>query len=145
MRYFSSCDQWKLWPLLAAAIACLASTGASASVAVTYYIVVQPIDVCFTVNRTTTCPQVNNLQPPAGFTYQSALSNPSTTSIGFFDATTGKDLTRVMLNQIGVEITCQPLARSNSGTDNTVWFRSSPSCASSDWSHREVLSISKKP
>src|SRR5690348_2542036 len=89
--------------LLLGAAALLSSGGARAQLtncaagAVCDYVAVQPIDVCSSTG--TGC---------APFNTTSRTGNPvaatSTTPIGFVDATTGKDITRGILNQIGVDI-----------------------------------------
>jgi hypothetical protein len=72
--------------------------------------VVQPIDVCI---QTGVCPQFNG-NGPADPTNQNQLSNP----IGFVDQATGIDITRAMLNQIGVDVTYLPIVE----YDNSVFF-----------------------
>jgi hypothetical protein len=74
---------------------------------VCYYVAVQPIDVCPTGATT------SNPTGCAPFNTVSRTGSPgtvgSTNPIGFVDATTGKDITRAMANQIGVDIAWQPM------------------------------------
>jgi hypothetical protein len=72
-------------------------------------VVVQPIDVCVV-------PFQGFQGPPicAPFNQNSVIGNPSdqnqiTNPIGFIDMATGIDITRAMLNQIGVDVTFLPI------------------------------------
>src|SRR5580704_3090084 len=101
-----------LWFLLFSASACLASNGALAQLAscpagkVCYYVALQPIDVCSSSGAG--C---------APFNTSSRVGTPgsatATTPIGFVDTATGKDLTRAILNQIGVDIAWSPIRQYN--------------------------------
>src|SRR5438270_4861536 len=92
--------------LLLGAAALLHSGGARADFcaagAVCYYVAIQPIDVCSSTG--TGC---------APFNTTSRTGNPtaatSTTPIGFVDSATGKDITRAILNQIGVDVAWSPI------------------------------------
>jgi hypothetical protein len=95
--------------LLAAAALWLVTNDASAQLtscaagSVCYYIAVQPIDVCSDTG--TGCAPFNTVLP-----FNPTVS--STNPIGFVDSGTGgtgKDLTRAMANQIGVDIAWQPM------------------------------------
>jgi hypothetical protein len=85
---------------LAAVTACAAGT-------VCNYVAVQPIDVC--ADDGTGCAAFNNptnaLQCPVGSPTTISATNP----IGFVDASTGKDITRAMWNQIGVDVAWSPM------------------------------------
>jgi hypothetical protein len=80
---------------------------------VCYYVAVQPIDVC--ASNGTGCAPFNSL---------SKAGNPgaatSTTPIGFVDTTTGKDITRTILNQIGVDVAWAPIKQYNNTTYQTL-------------------------
>jgi hypothetical protein len=65
-------------------------------------VVVQPIDVCF---EGLVCAQFN--VNPANPNNQNQMTNP----IGFVDQTTGIDITRAMLKQIGVDVTYLPIVQ----------------------------------
>jgi hypothetical protein len=105
--------------LLLGAAVVLASSSARADLttcaagAVCYYVAVQPIDVCSSTG--TGC---------APFNTSSKIGNPatatSTTPIGFVDATTKKDITRAILNQIGVDLAWSPIKRYNNTTFQTL-------------------------
>jgi hypothetical protein len=68
-------------------------------------VVVQPIDVCF---EASVCAQFN--VNPANPNDQNQMTNP----IGFVDQATGIDITRAMLNQIGVDVTYLPIVQYDS-------------------------------
>lgn len=80
---------------------------------VCFYVAVQPIDVCSSTG--TGCAPFNML---------SKTGNPaaatSTTPIGFVDSTSGKDLTRAMLNQIGVDLAWSPIQQYKNTTYQTL-------------------------
>ena len=95
--------------LLSSTALCLVSGNshafpACAAGSLCYYVAVQPIDVCSDTG--TNCAPFNTL---------SKVGNPgaatSTTPIGFVDTTTGKDVTRAIWNQIGVDIAWSPMAQ----------------------------------
>jgi hypothetical protein len=90
---------------------CFAATGALA-VPITNYITVQPIDVCTPIS----CAPINNLLQASGRGLQTAISNPLTTQIGDIDSSTGSNLTRKILNQIGVDVTFLPVAKYQNAT-----------------------------
>jgi hypothetical protein len=95
-------------PVQAQLSSCSIATGA-----VCYYVAIQPIDVCSSTG--TGC---------APFNTSSKIGNPgaatSTTPIGFVDATTGKDITRALLNQIGVDIAWSPIKLYKNTTYQTL-------------------------
>ncbi len=100
-----------VWLFLLSAALCLASGAALAqSVPVTYYVVVQPIDVCS--NTGTGCAPFNATSAIGNPTNQNQITNP----IGFVvdpttgasnPATGGVNITRALLNQIGVDADVQ--------------------------------------
>jgi hypothetical protein len=110
-----------VWSFVLTAAACLTSGTAAANCTaqppfsgVPCKLIVQPIDLC--ANDGSLC---------APFNLTSKVGNPNNTDqtknpIGFVDATTGKDVTRVMLNQFGVDVTYLPVARYNSMTFQTL-------------------------
>jgi len=105
--------------LLSAAFTLLATNSALADLtscatgSVCYYVAIQPIDVCSSTG--TGC---------APFNTSSRTGNPaaatSTTPIGFVDATTKKDITRAIMNQIGVDIAWSPIKQYNNTTYQTL-------------------------
>jgi hypothetical protein len=110
--------------LLLSAAASLSSGSASADLttcttgSVCYYVAIQPIDVCTSTG--TGCAPFNNL---------SKTGNPgaatSTTPIGFVDSgtgsgNTGKDITRAIWNQTGVDIAWAPIKQYNNTTFQTL-------------------------
>jgi hypothetical protein len=105
--------------LLLSAATCSSSGSALADLtscalgSVCYYVAVQPIDVC--ASNGTGCAPFNSL---------SKAGNPgaatSTTPIGFVDTTTGKDITRAILNQIGVDLAWSPIKQYNNTTFQTL-------------------------
>lgn len=94
----------------ALAAAALASCAAGT---VCYYVAIQPIDVCSSTG--TGC---------APFNTSSKTGNPgaatSTTPIGFVDPTSGKDITRTIWNQLGVDIAWAPIRQYKNTTFQTL-------------------------
>jgi hypothetical protein len=105
--------------LLSAALLLLATNSARADLtscatgSVCYYVAIQPIDVCSSAGAG--CAPFNTL---------SKTGNPgaatSTTPIGFVDTTTGKDITRAIWNQIGVDLAWSPIKQYNNTTYQTL-------------------------
>jgi hypothetical protein len=91
----------------------LADLTSCAAGSVCYYVAIQPIDVCSSTG--TGC---------APFNASSKIGNPgaatSTTPIGFVDATTKRDITRAIMNQIGVDIAWSPIKQYNNTTYQTL-------------------------
>jgi hypothetical protein len=97
----------------------LADLTSCAAGSVCYYVAVQPIDVCASTG--TGC---------APFNASSKTGNPgaatSTTPIGFVDATTKKDVTRAIMNQIGVDLAWSPIRQYNNTTFQTLHVANCP-------------------
>jgi hypothetical protein len=91
----------------------LADLTSCAAGSVCYYVAIQPIDVCSSTG--TGC---------APFNASSKIGNPgaatSTTPIGFVDTATGKDITRTIMNQIGVDLAWSPIKQYNNTTYQTL-------------------------
>jgi hypothetical protein len=91
----------------------LADLTSCATGSVCYYVAIQPIDVCTSTG--TGC---------APFNTSSKTGNPgaatSTTPIGFVDTATGKDITRAIMNQIGVDVAWSPIKQYNNTTYQTL-------------------------
>jgi hypothetical protein len=120
-----------VWSLLFSAVACLVSGSAfgqltsCAAGSVCYYVAIQPIDVCSSTG--TGCaafnnPQFNNTCPVGNPTAISS-SNP----IGFFDPSTGKDLTRQIWNKLGVDISYSAMKKWNNGNYQSVTLQTDTS------------------
>jgi hypothetical protein len=77
------------------------------------YVAVQPIDVCSSTG--TGC---------APFNTSSKIGNPgaatSTTPIGFVDTASGKDVTRAIWNQVGIDVAWSPMRQYNSAGSQTL-------------------------
>src|SRR5438067_11074467 len=107
------CPSRMLWLLLFSAAGCLASNIAFAQLTscakgtVCYYVAIQPIDVCSDTPGVGCAPfnTVNQNGSPG--------SVSSTNPVGFVDPSTGKDITRAMWNQIGVDISWSPMKQWN--------------------------------
>lgn len=99
-----------VWLLLLSTFAFIAGGGAHATVPVTKYVVINPIDVCGTTGASsaTGC---------APFNTQSVSPDPSkatsTTPIGFVDAATNVNITRAIWLQSGIDVTFLPIAQYN--------------------------------
>ena len=102
-----------LLPAVSWSVPALADLASCATGSVCSYVAVQPIDVCSSTG--TGCAPFNTL---------SKTGNPaaatSTTPIGFVDTATGKDLTRAMLNQIGVDVAWSPMLQYNNTNYQTL-------------------------
>lgn len=99
---------------------------------VCYYVAVQPIDVCSDTGAG--CAPFNTVNQIGSPTTVSS-SNP----IGFVDSCngcSGKDLTRAMANQIGVDIAWQPMRQYNKTSAQSIAIDSctSTSCSSAAFS-----------
>lgn len=111
-----------LWIWQGSALAQLTSCAAGTTC---YYVAVQPIDVCS--DSGTGCAPFNTV---------SRTGNPTTVSstnpVGFVDATTGKDLTQAITNQLGVQIAWQPMKQYNNTCYQTIQIDScmTTSCSS---------------
>jgi hypothetical protein len=119
VRDVRRCPSRTLWFFLFSAVACLASGAATAACVVPdgtpagtvpCKIVVQPIDVC--ADDGSLC---------APFNQNSVIGNPSnqdqtTNPIGFVDQTTKINITRAMLNQIGIDVTFMSIVKYDSTT-----------------------------
>lgn len=99
-----------LWLSPGSAVAQLTKCAAGS---VCYYVALQPIDVC--TDSGTGCAPFNTVN---------ATGSPGTVGpanpIGFVDSATGKDITRAMWNQIGVDIAWSPMRQLNSTANQTI-------------------------
>ncbi len=110
MRYFRPRPGLAAWLFLSLGTAFLASRVALATVPVTDYVVIQPIDVCNTSGPTgpTGCAPFNILsQSP------DPSKATSSTPIGFVDPTTNVNITRAIWLQTGIDVTFLPFVASN--------------------------------
>jgi hypothetical protein len=77
------------------------------------YVAIQPIDVCSSTK--TGC---------APFNTSSKIGNPgaatSTTPIGFVDTASGKDVTRAIWNQVGIDVAWSPIRQYNNTSFQTL-------------------------
>lgn len=96
---------------------------------VCYYVAVQPIDVCS--DSGAGCAPFNTVSKTG-----SPATVGSTNPIGFIDATSGRDLTRAMANQIGLDIAWQPMRQYNNTCYQTINVDSctTTSCSSQQFS-----------
>ncbi len=115
-----------LWLGSGSAVAQLTSCAAGT---VCYYVAVQPIDVCSDTG--TGCAPFNTVNKTGSPTTVS-----STNPIGFVDATSGKDLTRAMANQLGVDIAWQPMRQYNKTSSQSIAIDTctTTSCSSAPFS-----------
>jgi hypothetical protein len=116
-----------VWFFLLSAAACLASGAARAACPVldtltgaSCYILVQPIDVCS--HTGTLCAPFNNTNGPIG--KPTTQSQSGTNRIGFFDPNTGADITRALLNQVGIDLVYNTRPANLSGGANIVQYNS---------------------
>ncbi len=117
-----------VWSFLLPAAACLASGSALAQCpaldtlepGVSCYILVQAIDVCSSTG--TLCAPFNNMNGPIG--KPTTQSQTGTNRIGFFDPNTGADITRALLNQIGIDLAYTTLPSGLTGGANIVQYNS---------------------
>src|SRR5215472_6226522 len=98
--------------LLGWAVVCLASPVARA-VPITDYVTIQPIDVCGAV-----CSPINNLGVG-----KNIWSNAPAGAVGFIDPS-GVNVTRAILNQIGIDVTYLPPLGYINGTYTTLTITS---------------------
>ena len=105
-------------------VGCLVSGAAAANCtaqppfygAVPCRMTIQPIDVC--ADNGSLCAPFNLTNKVGNPDNKDQTANP----IGFVDATTKKDITRVMLNQFGIDVAYLPVARYNSTAFNCAAF-----------------------
>src|SRR6516162_2245390 len=105
MRGFSWHRSRTLLSLLLSAIGCVAAGIAPAQTTVTGYVVVQPIDVCQDTGWTNTagsCAPFNTSDPNPN-----PAKTTSSTTIGFVDPTTNKNITRQIWRDAGIDIIFQ--------------------------------------
>jgi hypothetical protein len=99
--------------LLSSTAVSLASNGAFATTPLQFYVAVQPIVVCAT-----------NGSGCAPFNTSSKIGNPggatSTTPIGFIDSASGHDVTRAILNQVGIDVAWSPIRQYNNTIFQTI-------------------------
>ena len=122
------CPGRTIWSFLLAAAACLASGNARAGCpaldtlepGVSCYILAQAIDVCSSTG--TLCAPFNNTNGPIG--KPTMQSQTGTNPIGFFDPNTGADITRALLNQIGIDLAYTTLPSGLTGGANIVQYNS---------------------
>jgi len=103
-----------VWGFLLSAAACVAAGAAlAASVPVTKFITVQPWDVCVVKGPLTTCAPFNTVHQNGDPTHQNSTTNPIGFVYSYTDPTTNKtvyiDITRALLNQIGVDVIWLPM------------------------------------
>jgi hypothetical protein len=143
---------------LFSAFACLATGSATAKChvpgppppgIVSCKILVQPIDVCAVQsNNPPICAPFNQSDGPIGDpTNQDQITNP----IGFVDGT-GRDITRAMLNQIGVDVTFLSIVQLNRNTstlqvleDATNQTCPFPEGTMSGFTSCDLLALSQQP
>lgn len=109
---------------LSLAAACLASGATlAASVAVSNVITVQPIDVCAKKGPFTVCAPFNTTSTTGSPATQNSTTNPIGFVYSYTDTTTNKkayiDITRALLNQMGVDVQWKPMVQYNSPIINT--------------------------
>jgi hypothetical protein len=107
------------------AVASLASgTVRAASVAVNQVITVQPIDVCAKQGPFTVCAPFNTTSTTGDPGTQNSTTNPIGFVYTYTDPTTNQpiyvDITRALLNQIGVDVQWLPMAQYNSQIYQTL-------------------------
>jgi hypothetical protein len=115
MRNCGQLPSLKRWCSTLFATAFLAGGAAHATVPVTSYLVVQPIDVCSTSGASGGC---------APFNTSSQSPNPatatSTTTIGFLDTTTNINITRAIWLQAGIDVTFLPMLQYNNSNYQAI-------------------------
>jgi hypothetical protein len=104
------------WLCLLSAAACLISGAAfAASVAVNQVITVQPIDVCAKRGPFTVCAPFNATSNTGNPATQNSTTNPIGFVYSYVDPTTNQtvyiDVTRALLNQMGVDVQWQPMVQ----------------------------------
>lgn len=135
---------------------CFASGAALAqSVPVTRYVVVQPIDVCS--NTGTNCAPFNTKSAFGNPTNQNQTTNP----IGFvvnpatgapYPATGGVNITRALLNQVGIDVTFNNIVQYNSPlkSDGTTYqtlnvVQTTNAAGSVIFQSQDFLTLSQQP
>lgn len=99
------------------------------------YVAIQPIDVCSSTG--TGCAPFNTLSKVGN-----SAAATSKTPIGFVDSTTGKDITRTMLNQVGVDIAWSPIRQYNNTTFQTLHVTNS--ATGTDFTSGDFLQLSQQ-
>lgn len=110
---------WTVWFLSAAA--CMASVSThAASIPITKFVVVQPIDVC----SGTICSPFNTTSVIGKPTTQNSSTNPIGFVYSYTNSTTNTkvyiDITRALLNQLGIDVSWNPMVQYNSFTYQTL-------------------------
>lgn len=131
------------WLFLLPAAACLASGAALAqSVPITDFIVVQPISVCS---------DTGTLCAPFNTTSTNGVGNPSNTDqttnpIGFVDPITKINITRALLNQIGIDVTFNPIVPLPSTALQTLNVTQTTNAAGATiFQSQDFLTLSQQP
>ena len=110
------------WLSASSVAACLASDAAVAQV--TKYIAVQPIDVCATKGPVTTCAPFNTTSLTGNPTTQNSTTNPIGFVYSYTNPTTHTavyiDVTRALLNQLGIDVSWNPIVKYVSPIINTA-------------------------
>ena len=94
----------------------------------------------------TSCAPFNTLSPTGNPTNQDQTKNP----IGFVDPTTGKDITRALLNQVGIDVTWLPIKQLNSSSFQTLHvLQGSSTCGlgttATGYQSCDLLSLTQQP
>jgi hypothetical protein len=145
------CPGRTVWSFLLAAAACLASGTVRAGCpaldtlepGVSCYILVQPIDVCSQAGGRTLCAPFNNTNGPTGSPL--TQSQTGTNPIGFFDPNTGADISRGLLNQIGIDLAYTSLPSSQVGVSGgqNIWQYISPTNPLPDTASFQTLNVTQ--
>ena len=110
----------RLWGSLLPASACLASGAALGQVPVTKFITVQPFDMC----SGAICAPFNTTSQIGKPTTQNSTTNPIGFVYSYTDPTTNTkvyiDITRALLNQIGVDVIWKPIKQYATSTFQTL-------------------------
>jgi hypothetical protein len=103
--------------LLLSTVAFMAGARAHATVPVTDYVVIQPIDVCGTTgpSSATGCAPFNGQSPSPD-----PSKATSTTPIGFVDTATNVNVTRAIWLQTGIDVTFLPIAEYNNSNYQSI-------------------------
>jgi hypothetical protein len=104
------------WLCLLSAAACLISGAAfAASVAVNQVITVQPIDACAKRGPFTVCAPFNTTSTTGNPATQNSTTNPIGFVYSYVDPTTNQtvyiDVTRALLNQMGIDVLWMPMVQ----------------------------------
>ena len=120
MKDFGWRGSRRLWGFLLPASACLASGAALAQVPVTKFITVQPFDMC----SGAICAPFNTTSLIGKPTTQNSTTNPIGFVYSYTDPTTNTkvyiDITRALLNQIGVDVIWKPIKQYATSTFQTL-------------------------